>query len=157
MEIKKIFEETLPSSRFIGKKNSEWGLFWEDGWCDILNKIERKYIIKIEEKYKFEFITMKKVVNENEEYWVGTMYYPDTPVPEDLDFVDFESSRAAVFRLYGKFDDEFFGLETHNQCLAKLSIHGLTPREDCWCIVLPRCSMADKDGNVTMDYYILVE
>jgi hypothetical protein len=148
MEIKEIYEETVPSSRFIGKKDSDWGLFWEDGWCDILKKIEGKS--------KFNYITMKRVVNGNEEYWVGTLFNPDTPVPEGLDFVDFESFRMAVFRLYGK-SNELYDLEAHNQCLAKLSIHGFTAREDCWCIVRPRYSVADGDGNVIMDYYISIE
>ena len=157
MEIKEIYEETVPSSRFIGKKNSDWGLFWENGWSDILRKVERKSILKIEGKSKFEYITMKRVVNEDEEYWVGTLFNPDTPVPEGLDFVDFESFQTVVFKIYGNLKDELYGLETHNQCLAKLSIQGFTPREDCWCIVRPCYSMRDSDRNVLMEYYISIE
>jgi len=150
MEIKKIYEETVPSSRFIGKKNSDWGLFWQNGWYDILKKIGGKS--------KFNYITLKRIVNGDVEHWVGTFFNPDTPVPESLDFVDFESFRTAVFRLYGNpHNGELFGLETHNQCLAKLPIHGFTHREDYWCIVRPLYSTPDGDGNIILDYYISIE
>jgi hypothetical protein len=153
MEIKKVFKEIVPSSRFIGKKNSEWGLFWKNGWFDILEKAGGKS--------EFDYIAMKRVVNGDVEYWIGMLFDPNAPVPEGFDFVDFESFKAAVFWLYGNPDNgELYGLETHNHCLEKFPVHGFIRREDYWCIErcnCPRYTTPDEKGNVILDYYISIE
>jgi hypothetical protein len=153
MEIKRVFEETVPASRFIGKKNSEWELFWKNGWFETLEKAGGKS--------EFDYVAMKRVVGGDVEYWIGMLFDVDAVVPEGFDFVDFDEFKAAVFWLYGNPDNgELYGLETHNKCLAELPSHGFERREDYWCIErcnCPRYTTPDDKGNVILDYYISIE
>ena len=37
-EIVKVYKQEVPALRFIGKKGTDWGAWFQNGWFDILEK-----------------------------------------------------------------------------------------------------------------------
>ena len=167
-EIIKVYEERLPSLRFIGKfytnvdriggfghKWGEWfgnGVFAELEALGELTDIENGYLGLMRcDGSDFE---------NTFEYWIGMFLPVNTPVPEGFDFIDFGASHVAVCWIKGKENDGLYSM--HDACIAKIQENGLNnlmnddqnrayffERYNC-----PRFTEQDDDGNVILDYGI---
>lgn len=159
MEIKKVFRETIPEGRLIGKCytakedfGSKWGVFWQNDWFSLLEQAGGNA--------SFDYLGMKRIRNDQLEYWIGMLFAPGAAVPEEFEYADIETMDYAVFWLSGNDNGDLLSMESHNRCLAQISEHGWSRKEDGWCIErynCPRFTSKDAQGNFVIDYYLSLE
>lgn len=158
VKIIEIKKESCPAARLIGKKYGEapnWGEWWENNWFETLEAKER--LLFNGDAY----IGAVHIVDGMPEYWIGMFFPADTEVPESFEYVDIEPLNYAVCYLYDKENSgEFYTMDTHNMCLAKLKARHFKRKEDDWCFErynCPRFTMPDEKGNVILDYGISID
>lgn len=157
-EILEVKKESCPKARLIGKKYENvpnWGEWWENNWFEILETNQR---------LSFNgdaYIGGVHIVNGIPERWIGMLFPENTEVPEGFEYIDIEPLDYAVCYLYDKENsNEFYSIDTHNQCLEKLKEYNLKRKEDDWCLErynCPRFTTRDEKGNVILDYAISIE
>lgn len=162
MDVKRIYRESFPAVRLIGRRYSGEENFrvlreeWYRG--GLFAPLEALPQLK---GHDSGLIGAKRIAeNGGLEYWIGLFLPAGTQVPEGYDFVDIEAMDYAVFWLHG--DDqsgELFGLETHNRCLEQFPANHFVRREDDWCFErynCPRFTEPDAEGRVILDYGISI-
>ena len=165
-DIIKVFRESIPSMRFVGKKYSNfgpmWGEWFANGWFDCIESamggVDR---IKGLWKNGGGYIGLeRRAEGQPFEYWIGMFTPEGTPVPDGFSNVDFPAGGLGTCWIYGK------EKEIHNTKACKASIQcadmniwqdsngGVWSFENCIC---PRYTSPDEQGNVIMDYCYFVE
>lgn len=178
ISIVKVYEEHLPSLRFIGKCytdvdrgedggfGNKWGEWFQNGWFDELEKLGN--LQDVENGYLGLMGCSEK---ENSfQYWIGIFLPENTTVPENYDFIDIPEGDVGVCWIYGKSDNgELYGQEPHNMCMSKLKENNMGNYRDnfkgnadkWWWFFerynCPRFTTSDENGKVILDYgmYIL--
>lgn len=155
MKIVDIQKETWPACVLIGKRGTNWGEWWGNGWFE---PIERHPALP---ENGDAYVGAVRIVNGAPERWIG-MYFPEgTPVPEGYEAVSIPAMSYAVCYLRDKEGSgDFYTPATHEMCLAALKERGFTRKEDDWCFErcnCPRFTTPDEEGNVVLDYGIAIE
>jgi len=162
IEIVNVYRQNIPEMSFIGKKGTNWGLWWQNGWFDLLEKY-----IDDDFKEKYEdwgaYLGMSRF-NENGDfidYYVGMFLPNNINVPDGFEKIELPNSSFGVCWVYGKSD----------------FVHGKTNfvrkrlLEDGYKIVLdkndfilsierdtcPRFTTPDEKGNVIVDVLHFIE
>lgn len=165
-EIIKVYRESLPSLRLIGRRytdvdrdeygsfGSKWGEWFAKGDFNVLEGLgslsenEGAYVgfMRCEDQF---------------EYWIGMFFDKDTLVPDDFSYIDIPSGEIGTCWIYGNEDNgELYGEEIHSKCVSKITDEGwklaknqmFFERYNC-----PRFTKPDEKGNVILDYCIYLE
>lgn len=155
MKIIDIQRESWPECLLIGKKGTNWGEWWSNGWFESLE--QQPALPENGDAY----IGAVRVANGAPERWIG-MYFPvGTPVPEGYEAMHIPAKKYAVcYLLDREGSGDFYTMETHQACLAALAEQGFTRSEDDWCFErynCPRFTSPDEAGMVVLDYGIAVK
>ena len=169
IEIIKVFKESLPAIRLIGKRHTDddrdnqgsfagkWGEWFEKGYFEILKELG-----PLSESESATYGCMSCIDGEFA-YWIGMFFPADTSVPENLDYVDLPAGNVGTCWIYGKQDSrEFFGDIPHRMCYEKINENGWSVKnnfgdgsETYWFFEkynCPRFTTPDEKGNVILDY-----
>lgn len=164
-EIIKVYRESFPSLRLIGKRytdsdrvggsfGSKWGEWFEKG-----------YFSKLEElgdlpENEGAYLGCMRCVNEFE-YWIGMFFSEGTSVPEGFMSIDIPMGDIGTCWIYGREDNgELFGLEIHNQCMSRIAEAGWQLANEPWYFErynCPRFTTPDEKGNVILDYSVYLK
>jgi len=163
--IVKVYRESLPKVRFIGKKygdndrvdgsfGAKWGEWFANGWFNILEK-EIDMLSKEYEGGAYVGLMCEK--NGVFEYWVGMFAAEKSQVPLGFAYIDIPAGDIATAWIYGREDNgEIYGMDAHNACVGKFEEKGWN-LDDSYAFEryqCPRFTTADKDGKVILDYCI---
>ncbi len=158
VKILEVKKESCPKARLIGKRYEgvpNWSEWWENNWFKTLETNQR---------LSFNgdaYIGGVHIVNGMPEHWIGMLFPENTEVPEGFEYVDIAPLDYAICYLYDKENsNEFYTIDTHNQCLEKLKEYNWKRKEDDWCLErynCPRFTTRDEKGNVILDYAISIE
>lgn len=163
-EIIRVFWETMPPVRFIGKKYADfahWGEWFANGWFDELEAAMGgvEAITGIWENGGGYVGLERRKDGTLKEYWIGMFAPAGTEVPETFAAVDFSETKLGVCWLYGR------EAEVHDTsgCLRALAEHGMEARldsagttwsfENCLC---PRYTTPDETQRVILDYCYII-
>lgn len=171
-EIIKVYRQSVPAMRFIGKKYGErdrvnggfghlWGEWFSHGWFDV---IERQISSKLNEIYEDADAylgLMRWKDGEPFEYWIG-MFAPEGSVaPDGFEYIDFPQSELGVCWVYGKEGDLYC---KEDLCATKLGEEGYKITSDekgaYWFFErynCPRFTTPDTNGNVILDICHYIE
>ena len=168
-EIVKIYKQTIPAVRFIGKKSSNppnWGEWFKNAWFDkIENAMGGADAVKqlFEDAGSYVELTCVKE-GEPFEFWLGMFTAPNTEVPEGFLYKDFPEFDLGVFWVYGKENQVMQIPRNTHECLDKVFESGMEFAHDedgaAWEVrryQCPRYTTPDKDGNIILDYCWMVE
>jgi hypothetical protein len=161
VEIIKVYKESLPSLRLIGKKylngdrdtygsfSEKWNEWFVNGYFKILEELgslpenEGAYVGCMRCKDEFE-------------YWIGMFFPENTEVPDGYEYVDIPESDIGTCWIYGREDNgELYGDGPLNMCVSKITEEGWNIDEDSWFFErynCPRFTTADEKGKVILDY-----
>lgn len=158
-EIIKVFRETIPGMRFIGKKYTEfghWDEWWQNGWFDVLEKAMggTENICKLWENGGG-YIGLEQRSEDSFFYYIGMLAPENTPVPDDFVSVDFHNVDLGTCWIYGTESE----VHDTSACAGALSLHGMNiwraedgtiwSFENCTC---PRYTTPDENGQIILDY-----
>jgi predicted transcriptional regulator YdeE len=161
-EIVKVYRESLPSLRLIGKRytdsdrvngsfGSKWGEWFANGYFEPLEKLGSL------PENEGAYLGCMHCVNEFE-YWIGMFFAEGTPVPEGYSYVDIPKGDIGTCWIYGREDNgEIYGSEPHNMCMDKMKEAGWELAEDPWFFErynCPRFTTPDENGKVILDYAV---
>lgn len=150
-----IKKESWPGCMLIGKRGTNWGEWWGNGWFEPLEKQP-----PLPENGDA-CIGAVRVANGMPERWIGMFFPEGTPVPEGYEAVSIPAKDYAVCYLRDKDGSgDFYTMETHQACLDALKEQGFIRSEDDWCFErynCPRFTAPDVDGLVVLDYGIAIE
>jgi hypothetical protein len=166
-KIIKVYKQSIPAMRFIGKKYSNiggnWGEWWANSWFDVIEETASgsETVHGLYEDGDA-YLEMKRIKSgESTEYWIGMFTAPDTEVPDGFLYVDFPASNLGVCWLYGG-ENAVYGMQT--QCLNKILDLEMKLKKDendaRWYIdryQSPRFTNPDENGNIILDYCFIVE
>ena len=159
-EIIKVFRETIPAMRFIGKKYDNfvfWEEWWENGWFDLLesNMGGTDKILSIWENGAGYIGVERRAEGQPFEYYIGMLTPENTPVPEGFLSIDFANLDLGTCWIYGREDE----VHDTSACAQRITEQGMKIWQDengavwsfenCLC---PRFTTPDEDGNVILDY-----
>ena len=159
-EIMKVFRETIPAMRFIGKKYDNfvfWEEWWENGWFDLLesNMDGTDKILSIWENGAGYIGVERRAEGQPFEYYIGMLTPENTPVPEGFLSIDFANLDLGTCWIYGREDE----VHDTSACAQKITEQGMKIWQDengavwsfenCLC---PRFTTPDENGNVILDY-----
>jgi hypothetical protein len=168
-EITKVYRQTLPALRFIGKKysdtdrdehgsfSSKWGEFFANGWFEDIEKTAggSDACRDLYEDGDAYLGLMRYAEGQPFQYCVGMFVPSATSVPEGFSAVDFEESALGVCWVHGA-ENEVYGHE--GECAAKLNEEGILvdPRADggWWFFErygCPRFTTPDENGKIILD------
>ncbi len=164
-EIIKVFRETLPPVRFIGKKYDgfgHWGEWWQNGWFDLVEKTMggTEAILSLWENGGGYIGVERRAEGQPFAYYIGMITPADTPVPEGFVGIDFTEADLGTCWLYGT------EKEVHKtaECRSRLAEANMEiwrdadgaewSFENCLC---PRYTTPDEKGNVILDYCCFVK
>ena len=159
-EIIKVFRETIPAMRCVGKKYDNfvfWEEWWENGWFDLLesNMGGTDKILSIWENGAGYIGVERRAEGQPFEYYIGMLTPENTPVPEGFLSIDFANLDLGTCWIYGREDE----VHDTSACAQKITEQGMKIWQDengavwsfenCLC---PRFTTPDEDGNVILDY-----
>ncbi|MDD2481725.1 MAG: GyrI-like domain-containing protein [Lutispora sp.] len=166
VEIIKVYRESLPSLRLIGKRytdrdrdvnggfGNKWGEWFEKGYFRALEELG-----SLPENGDA-YLGCMRCVGEFE-YWIGMFFPEETPVPDGYMYVDIPSGDLGTCWIRGREDNgEIYGQEPHEMCISKIKEAGWQLSEDPWFIErynCPRFTTPDEKGKVILDYCIYLK
>ena len=71
---------------------------------------------------------------QDDTYWIGMAFPPETSVPDGYEYVDNPEMKYAIFRFDGKNDNELLSEDGIGLVLNEINKHALTPRDRGLCI-----------------------
>ena len=165
VEITKVFKESFPAFRLIGKRYTDADRGPDGGfshkWCEWF---EKGYFQPLEQIGEDSFIGGGYVglmwYVEEFEYWIGALFPEATPVPEGYEYLDIPAAEIGICWIHGKPDGELYGEEVHNMCLAAIQQAGWQIADEPWFFELyncPRFTTPDQDGKVILDYGVCLK
>lgn len=165
-EIIKVYRESLPALRLIGKKYTDndrgpsggfghkWGEWFSKGYFNTLEQLG-----PLPENGDA-YLGCMRCAGEFE-YWIGMFFAAGTPVPDGFMYADIPSGDIATCWIYGREDNgELYGSNPHNMCMEKVQEAGWQVVQDAWFFErynCPRFTTPDEKGNVILDYCIYVK
>lgn len=164
MSVIRVYTQSLPAVRFIGKKYSgadalngsfagKWEEWFENDWFSEIQKETGFY-----EDADALIGLCREPGNGAFEYWIGVFAPAGAPVPEGYRSLDLDAAEVAVCWVKGKEPDIYM-----EDCTEALKENGLvrkTGRDGMLCsferYCCPRFTAPDTDGNVILDqcFYI---
>lgn len=163
-EIIKVFKESIPEMKFIGKKYDNfghWDEWWQNGWFDVIEKAMggSNKIVSLWENGGAYVGLERWAEGEPFAYYIGMFTPKYTPVPEGFTAIDFEGISLGTCWIYGKENE----VHDTSACKKKLAENGMELWQDengavwsfenCLC---PRYTTPDDKGNVILDYCYFV-
>lgn len=162
MEIIKVYKETLPDVKLVGKRYTNkgrdesgtfaryWQACFQEDWRAILKECES--IPGVSE----DFVGAMRMTNDEDfEYWIGAFLSPCAKVPDGFASVEIPTSDVGVCWLYGNDKNgELYGMEASDLSMAALSEKGWKFSEKGWFFERynsPRFTSPDEKGNVILD------
>jgi hypothetical protein len=167
-EIIKVYKERFPAARLIGKRytdadringsfSAKWDEWFENKWFHIMIGED----LSVMPGDYGSYLGFCRVINGKFEYWIGTVFPLNTPVPEGFDYDDIDEIDIATCWIYGnEKSGELFGCEAHNMCVTEIVKHNYIPNKNHLSIeryTCPRFTTPDEKGNVILDYCIAIE
>ncbi|MDF2485553.1 MAG: hypothetical protein K0R46_1721 [Herbinix sp.] len=162
-EVKKIYRESLPALRLIGKRYTDmdrgplggFGLKWDE-W------FQKRYFLPLLELKPLPESKGTPIgcmrYNDGFEYWTGMFFPEETPVPEGFHYVDIPQGDIGTCWLYGNSKSgDLYGEYNHGICVGKLMEAGWQIAENSWFFeryVESRFVVPDEQGKVILDYCI---
>lgn len=166
VEIIKVYKESFPSLRLIGKRysnsdrdgyggfGSKWGEWFEKGCFKPLEELG-----SLPQNDGAYLGCMR--CNEDFEYWIGMFFPEGTQVPEGYEYVDIPSGDVGTCWIYGREDNgELYGEDAHNMCMSKIKEAGWQLADNTWFFErynCPRFTTPDENGKVILDYCCYVK
>ena len=164
-EIIKIYKESLPSLKLIGKKYSnedrdQYGSFgskWGDEWFanGLFEKIENLKNIDVEPG---SYLGVMRSNQGKFEYWIGMFFEEDVVTPAGFEEVKIPAGDIATCWVKGKEETgELYNC--HDACvdLVKKSGYEIANTWFFERYACPRFTEKDKDGNVVLDYCMYIK
>ncbi|MBP3453758.1 MAG: GyrI-like domain-containing protein [Clostridia bacterium] len=155
MKIVDIQQEMWPGCVLIGKRGTNWGEWWSNGWFEPLE--QQPVLTENGDAY----VGAVRIVDGAPERWIGMFFPEGTAVPEGYEAVAIPARKYAVCYLQAKEGSgDLYTMETHQACLDALAERGYTRSEGDWCFErcnCPRYTTPDENGNVVLDYGIAIE
>jgi predicted transcriptional regulator YdeE len=159
--ITKVYKETVPALRFIGKRyvdsdridgtfGAKWGEWFENGWFGVIEKQFEGNLAEIHVDGGAYIGLMRDNSEGAFEYWIGIFMPKETSAPEGFALIDFPAGELGVCWVYGK-DSEVYMRE--GECGERLEAEGYNVNTD-WCFeryVCPRFTTPDENGKVVLD------
>jgi len=174
-KVVKAYRQSVPATRFIGKKygdedrvnggfGKQWGEWHENGRFEFLE--ENCPLADFEDAGAYIGLMRWKGEKGDEDYepfqyWVGMFFAEGAEVPEGYEYVDFPASELGVGWLYGK-DSYLFAKEglAFSAC-EKQGIKMIPDAQDAtWFFeryVCPRYTEMDKKGKHILDVCYFAE
>ncbi len=159
-EIIKVFRETIPALRFIGKQYEDfghWGEWWQNSWFDQLESAMggTEAILSVWENGGGYIGVERRGAGVPFAYFIGMMTPAGTPIPDGfvaIDFADVDLGTAWIYGTEQAVHDT--GACAHALEAAQMTVwqdkDGCTwSFENCLC---PRYTTPDENGNVILDY-----
>lgn len=178
-EIIKCYKQSIPAHRFIGKKygdadrrdgsfGSKWGEWFQNDWFGTLENFAAEGLKKLGELYEDNGAylgLMRCSGNEPFQYWIGTFFAENTPVPDGFESVDFPASDLGTCWIYGKESEGLYGM--HDACAKKMDENKFNiqndfgnGKEEYWFFErygCPRFTTDDEKGNKILDYCFYIK
>lgn len=163
MEIKKVYKESVPAVKLVGKRfvkegmeegvtfASGWRQAFQDGWFDVLGAC--KGIPGVSGDH----LGAMRLIGEGGafEYWIGMFLAPDAVVPEGFEGVDIPAGELGVCWLYGNDKSgDLYSPEASERAMGAMAEQGWRFDEVGWFLERyngPRFTRPDEDGNVILD------
>ncbi|MHB8070411.1 MAG: AraC family transcriptional regulator [Candidatus Cryosericum sp.] len=165
-EIIKVYRETLPELRLIGKRYSDsdrgtdggfsgkWDEWFQRGWFKPLEALES--LPENEDAY----VGCMKRGNELE-YWIGMFFPKDTPVPAGYLYADIPAGDVGTCWIHGRAETgELYGQQVYEACVSRVTKAGWLPDEESWIFErynCPRFTAPDETGKVILDYCVYLK
>ncbi len=166
VEIVKVYRESLPNLRLIGKRYTEadrdeyggfsvaWGKWFENDWFSPLEKLGS--LPEAEGAY----MGCMRCIDEFE-YWIGMFFPEGTQVPDGYMYIDIPSGNIGTCWIYGSEDNgEIFGQEIYSMCVSEIIDRGWKLSKNPWVFErynCPRYTTRDEKGKVILDYCIYLQ
>ncbi len=163
MEIVKVYRESLPGVKLIGKRYTnadhdasgtfagQWGQWFQSGWFDTLKK-QCASIPNISDDY---IGAIRMSADNGFEYWIGILYAPGSEVPDGFESIEIAAGDIGVCWLYGnEKSGELYSMEASDMSMAALKKQGWNFSENGWFLErynYPRFTDPDEKGNVILD------
>ena len=165
MKIVKVYRESIPGVKLIGKRYTDsdrdasgtfslyWQQWFQQGWFDDLKQcagvpdLSGDYIGAIR----------MTGANGGFEYWIGALCAPGAEVPDGFEAETIAACDLGVCWLYG--DDkagELYSMEASDMAMAALKEQGWGFSEKGWFFERynhPRFTVPDEAGNVILDIF----
>lgn len=164
MEIKKVYKESVPKVKLIGKRltnsdrdeNGTFAHYWQksfhEGWFDTLKLCDG--VPGIDDDY-LGVMRMTGDKGNEFEYWIGMFRSPDAKVPEGFESVEIAAGEIGVCWMYGNDKSgELYSMEASDLSMAALKEQGWSYDEAGWFLErynCPRFTDPDEKGNVILD------
>lgn len=172
VEIKKIYTQKIPATRFIGKKygdgdrvNGSFGAKWEEAFNGgLFDRIEATAGKEEFFEDSGAYIGLMRCRDGDPfEYWIGMFTPAETQVPEGFGYHDFHAGELGIGWIYG--NDGNGEIYCHEGDVAvKLGNEGFKIKNDergaCWFFEryqCPRFTVPDEKGNVILDIGFFIE
>ena len=172
VEIKKIYTQKIPATRFIGKKygdgdrvNGSFGAKWEEAFNGgLFDRIEAAAGKEEFFEDSGAYIGLMRCRDGDPfEYWIGMFTPAETQVPEGFGYHDFHAGELGIGWIYG--NDGNGEIYCHEGDVAvKLGNEGFKIKNDergaCWFFEryqCPRFTVPDEKGNVILDIVFFIE
>ena len=166
VEIIKVYRESLPSLRLIGKRYTDSDRGADGGFDNKWGEwFEKEYFAPLERLGSLPengdaYIGCMRNLDEFE-YWIGMFFPKDTLVPEGYLFSDIPLGDVGTCWIYGRKDSgELYGQEPHNICMSKVLEAGWQIEKDSWFFErynCPRFATPDEKGKVILDYCFYIK
>lgn len=169
-EVIKIYRQSVPAMRFVGKKyedkdriNGGFGKQWEDWFSKSwFEELEKSFDIKeVYEDGDAYIGLMRWKEGEPFEYWIGIFCPKNIEVPVGYSFVDFNEADLGVAWVYGK-ENDVYGQE--HKCAEGCEKEGykIIPDDQgaYWFFeryACPRFTTPDEKGNIILDICHYIE
>lgn len=172
-KIVKVYKETLPAFRLIGKRYTDndrgpdggFAAVWDE-WFenDVFNPLEKLAAAGNSgadpqgSEAPPSPVAYMRFSEGMFEYWVGMLFPPNTPVPAGYMYVDIRGAAVGTCWIHGRDDTgELYGPPAFEMCLAAVEAAGWQMAEDAWCFERydpVRFRTPDEDGCVIVDFGI---
>lgn len=163
MEIKKVYRESLPQVKLVGKRfvkesmtqggtfASGWQQAFQEGWFDTLGAC--KGIAGVSSDY----IGAMRLIGDKGafEYWIGMFLALDAQVPAGFEAVEIAAGDIGVCWLYGNDKSgELYSPEASELSMGAMAAENWRFEERGWFFERYHCSrftQPDEQGNVILD------
>ena len=162
MEIVKVYKESLPAVRLIGKRYTNqdrdesgtfaryWQAWFQDDCPAALTECDAI------PGWSEDFVGAMRITGEDAfEYWIGGLFAPSATAPDGFAAADIPAGDIGVCWLYGNDQSgELYGTEASDLSMAAWTENGWKYAENGWFFErynCPRFTAPDEKGNVILD------
>lgn len=165
-EIRKVYRETIPAFRLIGKKfgNEDrdkyggFGTLWFHWMKD--RRFEEIMSVLPEGTPRGNELAYMPI-QEQFSYWIGMSFPPGSPVADGYEYVDVEEATMGTCWIYGKeTTGELYGPDMHARCERALIEEGWVLDPEGFFYETndaARFYTEDEEGKIILDYCIKIK